>query len=72
MFANEKVIQERKECYSEGTRIKVIVKDESPDLPMGTLGTIQFVDDLGQIHVNWDNGSDLVLAYGEDIFTVVN
>jgi hypothetical protein len=34
--------------------------------PVGTRGTVRGVDDIGSIMVNWDNGSGLSVAYGED------
>ncbi|MBO4879722.1 MAG: DUF4314 domain-containing protein [Clostridia bacterium] len=34
--------------------------------PIGTEGTVIGVDDIGSIMVNWDNGSSLSVAYGED------
>jgi len=34
--------------------------------PVGTLGTVIGVDDIGSIMVAWDNGSSLSVAYGED------
>ena len=33
---------------------------------IGTKGTVRHVDDIGTIHVDWDNGSSLGVAYGED------
>ena len=33
----------------------------------GEQGTVQFIDDIGTIFVNWDCGSGLGVAYGEDI-----
>ncbi len=35
--------------------------------PVGTHGTVTGVDDLGTIMVDWDNGSKLGIALGEDI-----
>lgn len=32
----------------------------------GTLGTVICVDDVGTIHIQWDNGSKLGVVYGED------
>lgn len=34
----------------------------------GTRGTVVCVDDIGTIHVNWDNGSGLGPVPGEDAF----
>lgn len=39
--------------------------------PIGTRGTVVGVDDIGSIMVNWDNGSGLSVAYGEDECKVV-
>ena len=30
------------------------------------------VDDAGQIHVKWENGSSLALLYDEDDFEIIN
>ena len=38
----------------------------------GLEGTIESVDDIGQIHVRWDNGSSLALNYEEDSFEVTD
>ena len=32
-------------------------------------GTVTYVDDMGQIGVDWDNGSGLSLVPGEDSFS---
>jgi len=34
--------------------------------PIGTLGTVIGVDDIGSILVNWDNGQSLNVLYGID------
>jgi hypothetical protein len=34
--------------------------------PAGCMGTVRMVDDIGTIHVSWDNGSSLGVVYGED------
>ena len=46
----------------------VLCLDDFCNLKKGDKGTITGVDDIGQIHVNWDNGSTLALVYGEDRF----
>lgn len=35
----------------------------------GMQGTVKFVDDIGTIHISWDNGSSLGVVYGEDEVT---
>ena len=32
------------------------------------IGTVAVIDDIGTVHVDWDNGSGLGLVYGEDKF----
>lgn len=61
------VIDRLKAEYPTGTRV-VLVHMEDPyrKLEEGSLGTVTGVDDIGTIHVNWDCGSSLGIAYGED------
>ena len=40
-------------------------------MPEGTEGTVDMVDDIGQIHMKWDNGRTLALVPGEDSFSVI-
>ena len=58
-----------KENYPPGTRLELISMDDPyAKIPPGTRGTVVCVDDIGTIHVNWDNGSGLGLVPGEDAF----
>ena len=43
------------------------MQDEYTKLTAGEKGTVIGVDDIGTIHVNWDCGSCLGIAYGEDL-----
>ena len=45
--------------------------DDSQAVPSGTLGTVDHIDDDGQIHMNWDNGRTLALIYGVDQFETI-
>lgn len=60
-----------KEKYQKGQRIECIDMQDAQAVPSGTQGTIQFVDDMGTIHVAWDNGQSLGLIDGEDSFKIV-
>ena len=54
--------------YPVGTRVELIsMQDEYTKLTAGEKGTVIGVDDIGTIHVNWDCGSCLGIAYGEDL-----
>ena len=58
-----------KENYPPGTRIQLDhMEDPWAPVPPGTRGTVQFVDDIGQIGMKWDNGRTLSLVPGEDSF----
>ncbi len=58
-----------KEQYPEGTRIMLIHMGDDPHpIPDGTRGTVDFVDDIGTVFTNFDNGRRLGLAYGEDSY----
>ena len=61
-----------REQYPPGTRIRLNSMDDpyAPILP-GTEGEVDFVDDIGTIHMKWDNGRTLGIVPGEDSFTVL-
>jgi hypothetical protein len=54
----------------QGKRVTCISMDDLQGVPPQTEGTIQFVDGIGQIHVNWDNGSQLALIPNEDKYVI--
>lgn len=61
-----------KKMYPKGTRIELISMDDPyAPIPSGTKGTVEFVDDMGTIHMKWDNGRTLGLVAGEDRFKVI-
>lgn len=58
-----------KEQYPEGTRIVLLHMGDDPHpIPSGTRGTVAFVDDIGTVFTDFDNGRRLGLAYGEDSY----
>ena len=57
-----------KKKYPQGTRIELDSMAGERQMPSGLQGTVEFVDDIGQIHVKWDNGSNLALVPEEDSF----
>ena len=58
--------------YPPGTRIRLNSMDDPwHSIPFGMEGEVHFVDDVGQIHMKWDNGSGLALIPGEDSFAVI-
>lgn len=64
-------LQALRERFKPGTRVELLKMDDVQAPPVGTRGTVVGVDDIGSIMVNWDNGSGLSVAYGEDECKVV-
>lgn len=62
-----------KKKYPAGTRIRLInMNDPWHPVEPGTEGTVQSVDDIGQLHMKWDNGRTLALVPGQDHFEVID
>jgi hypothetical protein len=65
----EMMVESYKKKYPKGTRIELIsMEDPYAPIEPGTQGTVEFVDDMGQIHMRWDNGRTLALVPSEDNF----
>lgn len=70
---NKKQVERIKERYPEGTRIELIsTMNDIQGVEGGTKGTVVLVDDMGTIHMNWDNGRGLGIIPGEDQFKVLS
>lgn len=69
-LTKEKLEALRKEYY-EGARVRLNYIADFSAPPIGTEGTVWHVDDLGTIHVIWDNGQHLGVAYGEDSCSLI-
>lgn len=61
------VIKYYKEKYPVGSKVILKKMDDLQAPPIGTRGTVIFVDDIATVHVAWENGSSLGAVYGEDI-----
>ena len=64
-------VNEIRELYPAGTQIILEEMSGESQMPYGLKGTVDFVDDIGQIHMNWENGSSLALNVEEDSFEKV-
>lgn len=65
------VIEQIKNDFPKGTRVRVIQMVDVRPVPPGTEGTVIFVDGIGQIQVKWDNGSTLALVPTVDQFDII-
>lgn len=66
-FPSKDIVERLRRQYPKGTRVELIsMNDPYTKLRPGDRGTVSMVDDIGTIFVNWDNGSGLGVAYGED------
>lgn len=64
----KELVDEYRMLYPKGTRIELIHMDDEQAVPSGTKGTVEFVDDMGTIHMKWDNGRGLGLVPSVDVF----
>jgi hypothetical protein len=55
----------------KGKRVRLIEMKDTYPVPEGTMGTIDHIDDAGQIHVKWDNGSSLALIPNLDEYEIM-
>jgi len=57
----------------KGRRVRLIyTTDDFTKLRSGALGTVDFEDDMGTLHVKWDSGSHLGLISGEDAWELLS
>lgn len=69
---DERSLEKLRKKYHEGARVELISMNDVQAPQKGTLGTVFYVDDIGTIHVRWDNDQSLGVVYGEDMCKVVS
>lgn len=70
---NRNQVERIKNMYPIGTRIELLsTMDDMQGIEKGTKGTVIGIDDIGTIHMKWDNGRGLGLIPGEDKFKVLS
>lgn len=68
---NDKIVKMYKVAYPKGMRVEMGAMDDPQPIERGTRGTIEFVDDMGTIHVKWDNGRTLGIVPDVDEFKII-
>ena len=69
---SEDKLNKIKEKYTVGTKVKML-KDMDDKYPIlaGTIGTVDYIDSEGQLHMIWENGRTLALVPEIDEFEIV-
>ncbi len=71
-FPNKSYLAQLRKQYPVGTKIQLIsMRDEKHPILPGTIGEVTHIDDLGSIHMKWQNGSSLALIPEVDSFKVM-
>ncbi len=65
MISKEELKKLREE-YPVGCTVELLEMNDVQAPPIHTKGVVRHVDDIGTIFVNWETGSGLGVAYGED------
>ncbi len=71
MFPSREIVERVRKEYPIGARVELLRMDDPQAPPVGTLGTVEGVDDTASILVRWDNGCGLNVVYGQDWCRVV-
>lgn len=73
MIITKETLEFLRTLLPNGTKIVLdhMANDPYP-VPDGTIGVVKHIDDLGQIHCSWANGSSLAVIPGVDSFHVLN
>lgn len=64
-------VEKVREKYPVGTQIELDEMKGETQMPKGLRGIVTHVDDMSQIHMQWENGSSLALNLEEDSFKVI-
>ena len=67
-FPSKETVDRIRLAFPVGCRVELVHMSDpyNTKLHPGSRGTVRAVDSIGTIHVDWDCGSGLGVAYGED------
>lgn len=71
MIPDKTALERLRSRFPKGARVRLVQMDDVQAPPAGTLGRVVHVDDIGTIHIAWENGSNLGAVYGEDKVEIV-
>lgn len=65
------IVVELRAAYPKGSKVELIsMAEDIHRLPDGLKGRLDHIDDAGQFHINFENGSYRALVLGEDNFRI--
>lgn len=70
-FPSERELEMLREKYPIGAMVRLIAMNDEQAPPIGTVGKIQFVDDVGSVHIHWQNGSSLAVIPDVDVVEIL-
>jgi hypothetical protein len=66
-------MNKKRDNSKNGKRIKMLeTMDDPTPVCKGEMGTIRYIDDIGNIHVNWDNGGTLSVLPEVDKYEILD
>jgi len=65
-YPSKEIIDALRHQYHAGSRVILEFMDDPAAPPTGTEGKVIMVDDVGTVHIAWQTGSSLGIAYGAD------
>ena len=67
-YPTEAEVEKLRKEFPVGTRVELVRMDNepNPDIHPGIRGTVEFVDDAGNIRVRWSYGGEVRVIYGVD------
>ena len=66
-FPDRETVERVRREYPAGTLVELVKMDDVQAPPIGTVGEVLSVDDIGSLIMRWSNGSSLNVVYGEDV-----
>lgn len=65
-FPSKEMLEHYRAMYPVGTRVELLAMRDPQAPPVGTRGTVLWVDDAADLVMRWDNGSGLNVCLDED------
>ena len=72
-FPTRTQVESLRKQYPAGTKVRMIrMADDPHPVPVGMVGEVTFVDDVGSVFTRWQNGSGLAFIPNEDAVEIIS